>query len=175
MVSAEALYDWENMMLAVDMRPGVSPHSELWQNGNCNLRRTLAYMRICHLIFIAIVSVSWELNLWHYHATVLIEGKCIPTKSGYIVQLPNPMMANCQTWRYNPTYNNGWVWPDSYQECNSSIVHRHEHDNHCHLWQSVPHKCFQNSICKACCYQNDGVRHLKMCTQRVYADLVEVQ
>ena len=126
------------MTLAVDMRPGASPHIGLWQNGNCNVTTCLVCMRTCHLSYIGIVSVGHWLNLWRNHTTLLISGKCYPTTYGYAFQLPKHTSARCSSWSYDLIYNIVRVWPDLYQERNALIPLLHEYDNLGDSWQSLP-------------------------------------
>jgi hypothetical protein len=56
-VSAWAGCDWKTFTLAVDMRPGASPHIELCQIGNCN--------EYANKSMLAIVAIGRWVNQWH--------------------------------------------------------------------------------------------------------------
>jgi len=144
------------MTLAVDMRPGASPHIDLWRNGNCN-NTTCLRMN---------AYVSFNLH-WHSIGVSPIESM---TQSYYSIDLRKAhsdwvqicvpitehTRARSPSWRYDLIYDIVQVWPDSYQECNALILHRHEHNNQRDSWQSLPCAFILNVRCKAHCYQNHG-------------------
>jgi hypothetical protein len=125
------------------------------------------WMCTCHLIYIGIVLVGHRLNLWRNHTTVLIRGKRVPIRNGYVYQLPNHTSTRCPSWSSDLIYDIVWVWPDWYRKRNALIPHQHEHENHWDSWQSLPcvlevrlalpciHTC-KNVSRKAHCHQNHG-------------------
>jgi hypothetical protein len=125
------------MILAVDIRPGASPHVELWQNGNCKHQHDYNTRHTCHRISIRIVLVVHRLNLWRDDTTVFICGQHIPAKFEYVFQLLNHMSTRCPSWSYGLIYDIVWVWPDFDHEHNTLLSHRHEHHNQRDLWQPL--------------------------------------
>jgi len=79
-------------------------------------------------IYISIVVVSRNVNLWCNYTTVLI-----PRSFGRYVgswsRLPDHLRVRYPSWSYDLIYDIVQVWPDSYQERNAFIPHLHEHDN----------------------------------------------
>jgi hypothetical protein len=138
LVSAYAWCDWKIMMLAVDMRPGASPHIKVWQNGNCKVRLAVACMHMCHWIYIDIVLVGHQISIWHCYSTQMINGNYVPTKYGYVIQFPNHTWVQCPSWRNAPISGIVQVWPDSDQKRTAVIPHGHEHNNHCDSKHSLP-------------------------------------
>ena len=137
-VSAWQWCDWEIMTLAVEMRPGASPH-----NGLCWIRKLqeLSVQRrggACHL-FDTGICVGWSLSKsirqWSYSIHCL---KVRINYVGYVFQIPNHMSARCQSWSYNLIYDIVRLWPDSYQKRNLWRPQLHQQDNLWDSWQSLP-------------------------------------
>jgi len=87
---------------------------------------------------------------------VLISRKRSLSMYGYVIQLPTHMSARCASWNNDLMSDIVWEWPESHQERNSLIPHRHEHDNLWDLWQSQPSALICNVRRKALCYHNHG-------------------
>jgi hypothetical protein len=128
------------------------------EEGNCNT--------VC-----VSFNLHWHSSGWPPRKTmmqsyyIITLHKAVCTLCRQLSRLPNHTRVRCPSWSYDLIYDIVRVWPDSYQECNASLPHLHERDNHRDSWQSLPStfKCRLASVCmqsirnvrrKAHCYQN---------------------
>jgi hypothetical protein len=114
LVSAWACRDWEIMALALEMRPGASPHIGLCWNGNCNGKTCVCVS--CKLRWHNCDRSSHKCMMQSYYSIELLEET--PTMFGCCSRLPNNARVRSPSWSYDLIYDVVRAWPDSYQERN---------------------------------------------------------
>jgi hypothetical protein len=92
-VSAWAGSNWGIFTLAVDMRPGASPHIGLCRSGNCNIKT--------RLIYVGIVPVGNWIKLWRITTIVVIVESSITATLVILFRLSEPIehkMSKLKLW-----------------------------------------------------------------------------
>ena len=123
--------EWGIMTLVVDMRPIATPHIGVWCYGNCKYHGYVSFNLHRH----SSGCPPRKPMMQSYYSIDQLEDVCMLCRQ--CSRLPNHMIVRCPSWSYDPIYDMLRVWPDSYQEHNTLILHRHEHDNHWDLWQNL--------------------------------------